>query len=360
MPYIHRLPSGNWRVIVKAGGRQRTGTAETRTAAQRLGAQLLISLGGTPTRGRATVGDIVASLDAARGRRWSATYRADVRAVVDKVPTSFLDTRANTVRPRDIDHLYATLERRGWTRHRLRRLHEILSTAWHEAIRLELATDNPCAHVPKPDARRRDLSIPSHGEVDAILDAVAGPEHLALRVAATLGIRRGEVVALQWRDFDATTAEMTIRRSLSYTPATDVVEGDTKTGVAGHRVLALDPGTCELLVDWRKVQGAQMRSAGQEQRWIFSDSAGVSPWRPDRLTHIFAAARARAGVNGVRLHDLRHYVATSMLEDGEPLHDVAGQLGHTSPATTANVYTHYLPGRGRASVERRAARLRSR
>src|SRR5687767_957854 len=89
--HLRQLPSGRWRVIVKAGGRQRTGTADRRTDAQRLGAQLLLALGGTPTRGRATVGDIIANLDASRAGRWSATYRADVRSVTDKLPTSFLD-----------------------------------------------------------------------------------------------------------------------------------------------------------------------------------------------------------------------------------------------------------------------------
>lgn len=356
--HLYQLPSGHWRAIVKANRQQRTVTADKRNEAQRLGAQLLITLGGTPTRGKATVGDILANLDATRGRRWSATYRADVRAVIDRLPTSFLDTRVDTVRHRDIEHLYTTLDWRGWTVHRLRRLHEILSTAWAEAIRNELAGDNPCTHIPKPSTRRRDLHIPSHADTIAILDACTGIEHLALRVAATLGIRRGEIVALQWRDIDFAAADVTIRRSLSYTKASAVVEGDTKTGVAGHRVLALDPETCRLLANWHAKQAGQPRSVGWEQRWVFSDDAGVSPWRPDRLTHIFAAARKRAGINGVRLHDLRHYVATSMLQDGVPLVDVAAQLGHTSPATTSSVYTHFLPGRGRSSVEQRAARLK--
>lgn len=355
--HLRQLPSGRWRAIVKANGRQRTATADKRTEAQRLGAQLLLSLGGTPIRGRATVGDIIAALDANRAQRWSPTYRADVRAVIDRIPTSFLDTRATTIRPRDIDTLYVTLERRGWTPHRLRRLHEILATAWGHAIHHETASDNPCAHIPKPGARRRELHIPTHTQIDDLLAAVTGVEHLALRLAATLGIRRGEIVALQWRDIDLDAAEITIRRSLTYTQQTGVVEGDTKTGVAGHRVLAIDPDTRNQLAEWKTAQAVLPRSEGVEQRWIFSDDAGIKPWRPDRLTHIFAAARKTAGATGVRLHDLRHYVATSMLQDGEPLVDVAAQLGHTSPATTSSVYTHFLPGRGRESVEKRAARI---
>jgi integrase len=90
--------------------------------------------------------------------------------------------------------------------------------------------------------------------------------------------------------------------------------------------------------------------------YVFSDDAGVTPWRPDRVSRMFRRVADRAGAEGVRLHDLRHFVATTMLEDGEPLHEVAGQLGNTMK-TTEEKYRHFMPGRGRDSVDRRAARL---
>ena len=50
-----------------------------------------------------------------------------------------------------------------------------------------------------------------------------------------------------------------------------------------------------------------------------------------------------AGVGGVRLHDLRHYVATRLLASGIDVRTVAGRLGHRNPATTLNVYAHFVP-----------------
>jgi integrase len=82
----------------------------------------------------------------------------------------------------------------------------------------------------------------------------------------------------------------------------------------------------------------------------------VTPWRPDYVTRLFRHTADRAGAHGVRLHDLRHYVATSMFDDGASSHDVAGQLGNVI-ATTEAKYRHWLPGRGRESVTTRAARL---
>lgn len=355
--YLRQLDSGSWRVIVKHGGQQRSATAPTRNEAQRIGSALLITLGGGPHRIKAPVGEVLSNYVARRRRRWSPGYLADVCAVIDNIPTSFLDKPAGSIRPSTVDDLYDQLAARGWTAHRLRRLHEILSAAWAEARRVDMVVGAPTADVPKPQARRNDLTIPSDNDVAAMLAASSDTDRLAIRVAATLGIRRGEVVGLQWRDVALAAGNVTIRRALSYSPASGVVEGDTKTGYSGHRVLALDDTTLEAM---RAHRATMMRLAEQEQveaRWVFSDDAGVTPWRPDRLTHVFARARKQAGVTGVRLHDLRHYVAVSMLQDGVPLHDVAGQLGHTSEQTTATVYAHYLPGRGRESVQRRGARL---
>ncbi len=53
--------------------------------------------------------------------------------------------------------------------------------------------------------------------------------------------------------------------------------------------------------------------------------------------------REKAGASGVRLHDLRHYVATRLLASGIDVRTVAGRLGHRNPATTLNVYAHFVP-----------------
>lgn len=358
MPYTYRLPSGTWRIIVKHNGQTRTATGRTRLEVQRRGAQLLLDIGGTVDDNHLTVAQFIELASVERRQRWSPTYRADVDSILERLPTEFGDRLARDVTPTVVNALYRQLQRDGWTSHRLRRLHEILASAWHEAILLEHATDNPLRRVRKPAAADRELVIPDDDDVTAILAAATHPtERLALRLAATTGARRGEIVALRWNDIHLDTAHVVIRRSLAYTPATAITERDTKTGKAGHRVIAIDAPTRDALTAHHTRQKTQAVAAGLTARWVMSDDAGVTPWRPDRLTHVFSTARDRAGITGVRLHDLRHYVATSMLQDGVSPHDVAYQLGHSSEATTLRVYAHYMPGRGRESAERRAARL---
>lgn len=357
--HLSRLPSGRWRVAVKHDGQRVTGTADSRAEAARLGAQLLLDLGGTP-RSDATVEDLLSMLVAGGESRWSPTYRADVVAVIDRIPPSFTARPARKVTPAVVAGLYRQLAAADWSPHRLRRLHEVLSSAWAGGLALEAVGSSPMAAVRKPSSPRRHLTVPTHDQVAAVVAAAIGTDQLALRLAATLGTRRGETVALRWSDVDFDTATVVVRRSLAYTAGSGVVERGTKTGEDGQRPLAVDLPLVAMLRRHRTAQLELALSAGIEARWVLSDDAGLTPWRPDRLTRVFAAARRRAGVAGVRLHDLRHYVATTMLHDGASAIEVAGVLGHASTATTLDVYAHYLPGRGRAGIEQRAARLQLR
>jgi integrase len=86
--------------------------------------------------------------------------------------------------------------------------------------------------------------------------------------------------------------------------------------------------------------------------WVFSHDAGVNPWRPDYATHAFAALRKSLDLDGVRLHDLRHFVATQMLAAGDSPVQVAGRLGHSTPAVTMSTYAHWIQSQDAASAER--------
>jgi integrase len=94
---------------------------------------------------------------------------------------------------------------------------------------------------------------------------------------------------------------------------------------------------------------------------MFSHDDGHTPWRPGYVGLQYRRLRRTIpGAEHVRFHDLRHYVATTMLLDGENPLEVAAQLGHSNPSTTLRVYAHYLPGRGAESASKRAGRLNPR
>jgi integrase len=78
--------------------------------------------------------------------------------------------------------------------------------------------------------------------------------------------------------------------------------------------------------------------------FVFSgDALGVTPWFPDSLSRRSRHLCDAAGLPKVRLHDLRHYVATRLPAAGVDVRTVAGRLGHRNAATTLNVYSHFVP-----------------
>ena len=81
-----------------------------------------------------------------------------------------------------------------------------------------------------------------------------------------------------------------------------------------------------------------------EDSYLFSSALDAStPWRPDVITNRFIRLCKDLGIAGVRLHDLRHYVATSLGAAGTPIATISSRLGHRDRATTLNVYSHSLP-----------------
>jgi integrase len=189
-------------------------------------------------------------------------------------------------------------------------------------------------------------------DVAAVLAAAATISPLAaltLRLAAVTGARRGELAGLQWDDIreDVLTIarSITIRRAdpSEGRPEPELVEGPTKTHAV--RRLTLDPQTVAL-VTARRVECEAMCIEADVPLgpWILSpDFGNDTPASPEALSRLWRRCRKRAGIDSHwRLHDLRHWAATSLIAGGEDVRLVAGRLGHARPATTLDVYAHFI------------------
>ncbi len=341
--HIEQTPSGAWRVQVRHRGRRASGTFATKSEATRRGAAMLVELGGSPTAITATLGDIIADQCADLEQHRSATYASDISRVADRLPADVKTMPTERITAATIEATYRRLERDGWTPHRVRRVHELLHGAYKRATRLGVVYTNPMGSVRPPATPDTDVHPPDAAQVARIVAAPTRTiERLALHVAATTGARRGELVALQWGDLDGTS--LAIRRSLAYTKKAGVHERPTKTGRKGQRVVTLDAMTVRMLTAWRAEQAERAMANGIAPVWIVSDDAGLSPWRPDRMSHVYGRATKKAGVTGHRLHDLRHFHATQLLAAGIAPWIVAHRLGHATVDTTLRLYAHWIPG----------------
>jgi integrase len=87
----------------------------------------------------------------------------------------------------------------------------------------------------------------------------------------------------------------------------------------------------------------RQREAAEGSPWVFPDLVTGKPMHPESVTSAWRAMATRAGLSGVRLHDLRHTAATMLLAAGVPVRDVSDALGHSSPTITLGVYSHSVP-----------------
>jgi integrase len=314
---------------------------------------LAVDLGGRPRPTHLSVGDLVEDHLDLLAERASATYLDDVRGIAGRLPASLLDIPVADVEPADVEAAWRALHRAGWSAWRIERAHEVLAGAYSRAIRLRIVDASPLRGVWRPPRPETDITVPTTEQVRAIASAARNDvEDVFLRLAPTTGARAGELVALRWDAVDLDAATLAIVRSLAYTPRAGVHERPTKTGRKGQRVISLDADTVTRLRSWRKAQAERAIAAGQPSpRWVLSYDAGETPWRPDCVTRVFGRARRTARIEGVRLHDLRHYMATQMLVAGVALAIVSQRLGHASVATTARIYAHWITGADREAAE---------
>lgn len=346
--YIYKLPSGRWRVLVKHDGQRRSASATTRGEVQRLGAEMIIELGGRPSESP-TVRELLEGHLAVV--QLSPTTRADYERVRDRLPAAFLDRIVADVGPIIIEQLYAQLLRDGYSAHRVGRVHDLLSVAWRRAERNGWANRNPVRVVSAPAFEEHEIVPPTPQQVAKLIACASADFQPFVRLAASTGARRGELVALQWGDVDLAAGQVIIRRSVVYTPKSGVVERGTKTGRKGHRTIAVGGKVAEALKAIHQTQTGRAAAGGLgAPRWVFSFNAGTDHWFPEYPTTAFEAARKAAGLPDVRLHDLRHFVATQMLARGYSVAQVAARLGQTQAATTHR-YSHWIPSKDRDAAE---------
>ena len=239
----------------------------------------------------------------------------------------------------------------------IRQTHAVIRRALNQAMRWGWIATNPASLARPPRVRTQALQPPEPEEVlRLIAEAERSDPDFAcfLLVAATTGARRGELCALRWSDLDTKTGALTISRSIVETQGSTLIEKDTKTH--SSRRIAFDSGSIAALAHQRDRSQRGATSCGTklvESAHVFSlDPDGRRPWVPNEVTKQFIRVRRSAGLDSVRLHDLRHFTATRLLSEGVPVRTVSGRLGHANAATTPGVYAHFVEESDRDAAER--------
>jgi len=264
-------------------------------------------------------------------------------AALAHLPDDVRRWKLRKVNLRDFDRLYADLARGGVSANQIRKLHTVLSAALTEAVRWQWIDTHPARGARLPAVNDRKVNPPSSVALAKILDAAMTSDLVVavwLRLALASGTRRGELLALRWSAVDLERATVTV--------ATSIEEDRQMKSTKSNRVrrLVLDDDTVALLRQWRTAELERALAAGVKlarDPFVISNAADSgTPWRPDGATQRFRRLCVRAGVEGVRLHDLRHAHVSLLLRGGTPLQDVSPRVGHSRNSTTSDIYAHTM------------------
>ena len=251
------------------------------------------------------------------------------------------------LRASDVDRLVRDRRKAGKSAATITRIMTTLSMALEQAVREGTLPRNVARLARRPRVDRHEAAIIGDTEAERLLEAISGdPLEPFYALLLGSGLRRGEAVALDWRDVDLDAATVTVRtgktaravRTVSMAPF-------AVAALRAHRAASPVVGPAEPV--FRGAKGERLRGDVAYHQWL-------------RLL-------ARAGLGHLRLHDLRHGHATLLLAGGTPIRLIADQLGHASPSTTENVYAHVIEaqlhdavqGLGRLSTKRLTSSGRS-
>ena len=169
--------------------------------------------------------------------------------------------------------------------------------------------------------------------------------HSIFHTLTWTGLRRSELLGLRWKDVDLILASLRVVQSVQRLNTGEFIVQEPRVA-SGRRTIALSPASCLVLRKHREKQEADATLLGRqlaEDDLVFSHPDG-SPRDPSTLTLAFRRLTRRVGLDGVRLHDLRHTMASLYLEQGVNPKTVAERLGHASVTITLDLYSHCLPG----------------
>lgn len=223
----------------------------------------------------------------------------------------------------------------------LQEIYSTLNLALKHAVKLKLLSVSPCAAVSRPKSVKFQASFILPEDVKKYLDLFSDAWiYPAVVLALFCGLRRGELLALQWNDIDFRNNQLKV-----YKAVIDVgnkrFQKSTKTEKA--RTVDIPPTAITILRQHRKKQLEYklLLNDYHDSNFIVTEDDGTLP-APAYVSRFFMRRVISSGLPYVRFHDLRHTAASLMLLEGANLETVSSILGHSSITITADIYAHVI------------------
>ena len=274
-------------------------------------------------------------------------YRSGIKRAKQffKKDTFYIDT----IRPIDIQDYYNSILSSGAKTSTLKNRHLCMHNLFEYAVKLDLIPFNPTSRVEMPKLEKHDATFYSKEELDSLFSVFVDDRmEIVVHIAAYYGLRRCEILGLQWDSIDFENKTITIRRKVITVMGDGgeyetICENKLKTN-ATRRTLPLVPHSERLLSAKKKQQEyyRKMLRGGYNNdylNFVCTDDFG-NLIKPEYVTSHFRYVVDKNGLRHLRFHDLRHTCASLLIANHIPLKAIQDWLGHANFQTTANIYSH--------------------
>lgn len=327
MAKAKKLPSGNWRVQVQKNGTMRSFTAESKKEAEYLAAAWV------------------------RNEEESTGANMTIKTAMEK----YCEAKKNVLSPSTIRG-YKTIMNNSFTELQKEKVQNITNAKIQVAVNDEAGRLSPksvsnaysflCAvlkqyrpdfnpHATLPRRKKQEAVIPTPEQVNELLAYTKENDtemYIAILLASCLGLRRGEICALEWTDIDFDTKLCNITKATVRNDSSEWVEKAPKTE-SGRRAVPVSDAVLDVLKPL----------AGEGK--IISVS-------PNTISDRFYNLTRQKKIDGLRFHNLRHYMASVMLALGVPDKYAMEIMGHATNNMLKTVYQHTMDFKRQESISK--------
>jgi integrase len=252
--------------------------------------------------------------------------------------------RLQNILPGHIRQLYLRMQSEGRGPRTIQLVHITLHCAFAQTVKEGLVGHNPLDAVERPKADTQQFQILTGDEARQFLIAASGTAYeTVFYLALITGMRKGELLGLQWKDVDWGKSVLLVQLQLQQAGASTAVLSPPKTR-AGRRAIKLGHGALSQLDAHRKRQALAKAVAGerwQENGLVFTSSIGTF-LDQSKVSKEFKRILVKAGLPNIRFHDLRHTSISFLLDMNMPVNTVQMRAGHSKASVTLDIYGHAM------------------
>lgn len=255
--------------------------------------------------------------------------------------------------PLNIQQYYVKIHKQsGLSQNTVRKHHDLLRTALKAAVMQDVLIQNPTDRVASPKTNTPLRRFYNKENLIRLLKEVEGNRlEIVVKLAGYLGLRREEICGLKWSCVDFKNKVIRIREARTMAGST-VVSKCTKNKSSERSLFLPEDLERALKIELEKQQKYKtfLKDEYNDTGFIVVWEDGT-PYRPNYVSEIFSKFIVEHNLPVITLHGLRHTFATLANSQGTPLYNISKALGHSTTATTANIYTHLLDDTHESTVQ---------